>query len=605
MTYTFKLSKRLAVLHGVIAGAAVVGACASDHLPTQPVEPDTLPPAPPPVASVVISPAADSSFVGCLLRFTATPLDSTGSALEGRAVSWATSDSAVVVVDSAGVASLMGPGAAAVIASAEGHEARADLSALPRPERVGHYASPFGSEAGDGSPCGPFSLATALAGAGGRVQPGDTIWLLGGTYRGPFRSLVGGVAGRPVVVRQYPGERAIIDGAGTSSSVSVFYVGGAYAEYWDFELTNSDPVRTTGSTANNVRPNVVSNYADHTKFINLVIHDGGVAFYNATGAEDVEIAGCIIYNNGWQGPDRGHGHALYIKSSTGPVVARDNVLFNQFGYGVHVYTDAGSGQLNNVRLLGNVAFNNGTLADNSNAANILVGGDDYASGDDILGNFTYFPPGVGGTNVAVGWDYQLNGDVTVRGNYLVGGDTVLNVGWWARATVSDNVLAGEAQVVSLDDTTLLDYAWTGSQYHRDPLSPSWSFAGVGLPMASWQVATGLGEGDVASSGWPAQSWVFVRPNPYQSGRAIVVVYNWAREGTAQVDLAGVLSAGEGYQVRNVQDLFGAPVAVGTYDGAPVALPLVGVEPPIPVGLASSPAPRTGPDFEVFLVTRSQ
>src|SRR5213078_3276221 len=65
--------------------------------------------------------------------------------------------------------------------------------------------------------CRPWNLATALSGGNGKVQPGDTVWLRGGTYAGQFRSTLTGTAAAPIVVRQYPGERAIIDGGGSTS----------------------------------------------------------------------------------------------------------------------------------------------------------------------------------------------------------------------------------------------------------------------------------------------------------------------------------------------------------------------------------------------------
>src|SRR2546430_16404826 len=66
-----------------------------------------------------------------------------------------------------------------------------------------HYVSPSGSSAGDGTLARPWDLATALGGggAGGRVAPGDTIWLRGGTYRGAVVSSVHGAHGGPGVVR--------------------------------------------------------------------------------------------------------------------------------------------------------------------------------------------------------------------------------------------------------------------------------------------------------------------------------------------------------------------------------------------------------------------
>jgi len=57
-------------------------------------------------------------------------------------------------------------------------------------------------------------------------------------------------------------------------------------------------------------------------------------------------------------------------------------------------------------------------------------------------------------------------------------------------------------------------------------------------------------------------------------------------------------------VRNVQDVFGAPVASGTY-GGPISVPMNGVAPPVPAGMGSSLAPRTGPYFDTFLVVKVQ
>src|SRR5262245_47251355 len=78
----------------------------------------------------------------------------------------------------------------------------------------GYYASTDGSGSADGSSSHPWTLAAALTGGNGRVRPGDTIWVRGGTYAGSFLSTVHGTSSEPVVIRAYPGERAILDGAG-------------------------------------------------------------------------------------------------------------------------------------------------------------------------------------------------------------------------------------------------------------------------------------------------------------------------------------------------------------------------------------------------------
>src|SRR5205807_2442652 len=82
----------------------------------------------------------------------------------------------------------------------------------PPGTRVGYYVSPSGSPSGDGSAARPWDLRTALA-QPAVVHPGDTIWLRGGTYSGGaagFTSNLLGTPSTPIVVRQYPGERATL-----------------------------------------------------------------------------------------------------------------------------------------------------------------------------------------------------------------------------------------------------------------------------------------------------------------------------------------------------------------------------------------------------------
>ena len=57
-------------------------------------------------------------------------------------------------------------------------------------------------------------------------------------------------------------------------------------------------------------------------------------------------------------------------------------------------------------------------------------------------------------------------------------------------------------------------------------------------------------------------------------------------------------------MRNVQDLWGSPVTSGTYHVGLFGILVGGVTPPVPVGLSSSRAPKTGPFFDVFLVTKN-
>ena len=430
--------------------------------------------------------------------------------------------------------------AVAILLGAMACERQGGTAPVSPGTHVGYYVTTGGSSSGDGSSTSPWDLATALSGAGGKVHAGDTIWVRAGTYLGTYDTNLAGSAAAPIIVRGYPGERVIIDGNDGSGNDG-FVVHGSYTWYWGLEFRNSDPTRTTTSTSSNFRPDVVANNGTHIKYINLVIHDGGVAFYTYTAMPDVEIYGSILYNNGWQGPDRGHGHGLYLKNDVGPVMARDNVVFNQFGYGIHIYSDVGDGLLNGISAIGNISFDNGSLASTGPSAEIGNLGQMNANNLVITDNLTYVDPSVGGSNLILG-----SGDgLTATGNYVVGGDGV-SEGSWTNATVIGNTV---------------------------------------IPPA------------------PTQTAVFVRPNAYEPGRAFVVVFNWASNGSASADLSSVLQSGDAYEVRNVQDLFGAPAVTGTYRGGSISIPIAAVSPPAPVGI-SSLAPTTGPAFNVYLVVRT-
>ena len=76
-----------------------------------------------------------------------------------------------------------------------------------------YYAATTGSPAGSGSIGDPWDLQTALNGGKptGTLLPGDTVWVRGGLYLAPFTSHLRGTPLEPIVVRNYPGERVVLD----------------------------------------------------------------------------------------------------------------------------------------------------------------------------------------------------------------------------------------------------------------------------------------------------------------------------------------------------------------------------------------------------------
>jgi hypothetical protein len=274
------------------------------------------------------------------------------------------------------------------------------------------FVAPNGNPNGNGSKSQPWDLATALAGPAA-IQPGDTIWLRGGTYTGDFVSRLKGAKDAPITVRQLPGERATVDLV-TKDRTALFAVNGDHVRFWGFEVTCSHPVRvskTGGPFAGpDIRRGSIHCRASYVSFINLVVHDLGVGFGFWSEGGGGEIYGSVIFNNGWKAPDRGHGHGIYTQNVKGTKRLVDNVLFNQFSHGIHAYGSA-KARIEGFHIEGNAAFNNGSLSGLEHLApNILVGGGAPARQITLTDNFTYHPAPA--TSVRLGYG-AVNDDLTL------------------------------------------------------------------------------------------------------------------------------------------------------------------------------------------------
>jgi parallel beta-helix repeat protein len=429
----------------------------------------------------------------------------------------------------------------------------------PGPPRT-FWVAVDGQPDADGSPDNPLDLATALSGDG-PVRAGDTVWVRGGTYRGSFSSTLSGTAEAPIVVRQVPGQRVTIDSAG--SGRDALSIGGRDTWFWGFEITSSDPNRRTSERgswpADLQRGYGAVTRAPGIRLINLVVHDNanGLGVWSESIGSD--LYGNLVYSNGWQAPDRAHGHGIYTQNQRGTRHLADNIVFNQFSHGIHAY---GSEQahLDNITLEGNIVFNNGALAaEPEYVRNILIGGGRPAHNPRLVGNMTYFDTvKVSGENNVGHTAGCVN--LWARGNYLIGGRPLI----FGRCTTE-------------------------------------SFQGNTLYGRVWEVWAAEHGDNHYYTETPTDTRVFVRPNRCEQGRAHVAVYNWNALPRVSVDLSeAALVAGERFVVRDVQDYFGSPVAEGIYDGAPVSIPMQGLRAEPPVGNVHAPA-HTGPRFGAFVV----
>jgi hypothetical protein len=474
------------------------------------------------------------------------------------------------------------------------------------------YVAPTGSPRGDGSLASPWDLATALSHPAA-VRPGATIWVRGGTYGSGvtmFRSKLVGTAVAPIVVRNYRGERATIDGG--------LQIGccdrdpkpdqGAFTWFWGLEITNTVPVRTgtaasDSDLASSILVNAVDVWAPGVKLINLVIHDArqGIGIWQE--ALETEVHGNLIYYNGFQASDRGHGHGIYVQNDEGMKTISDNIIFSQFAAGIHAY---GSSQahVRNITEDGNIIFNNGAISRNGqHADNILFASGTGLENIVVQNNYTYHTPSGDIGYSRVGWQFdQHNKSVMVRNNYWIGGDLGIMLNHWTAARFTGNTVYSKTKLIALLDAAPTqntgNYVWDSNTYYG---SGRFHFAGKDTDWSGWRSKSTLDADSHFSPGSPHGVWAFVRPNRYEPGRANIAIYNWNLDRTVSIDVAGIVPDGASYEIRDAENFYGPPVVSGKFNGQHIKIPMTGLEPAEPNGDVPTPPVHTAPEFGAFVL----
>ncbi len=414
-----------------------------------------------------------------------------------------------------------------------------------------YYVAPNGSPSGTGQLQNPWNLQTALNHPS-IVRPGDTIWLRGGTYPGKYRSVLRGAVNQPIIVRQYPGERAKIDANTNESTPAVLTADGNWTWFWGIEITNSNPTRRLGSS----RPTGIDVFGPNIKIINMVVHDNGSGFGLWNGADDSEIYGTLIYYNGWEGGDRGHGHSIYSQNRLGLKRITDNIYFKSYSHGIHIYGSENA-YLDNYLIEGNTGFDNGVLSPSAGAKTQFIIGGGKVSNNLVLRDNASFFSGSAGRN-EIGYGAGCNNLVAER-NFFV---------------------APLAMKLSCTGVTL-----TGNLFY-----------GTLNGMTAGQFPN-----NTYTTVQPTGLQVLIRPNRYERGRGHVTVYNWDNLSNVNVNLGSILTPGTAYEIRDAQNFYGPPVATGLYQGGSVTIPMTGTAVSQLVGVAEVALLHTPVRFGSFIV----
>lgn len=435
----------------------------------------------------------------------------------------------------------------------------------PTPTGSDWYASPSGTSSGNGTISQPWDLQTALSKTAS-IKAGHTLWLRDGVYTGNYSSALMGGQGNQIVIRPYQNERVIIQG-------HFLHQDGGYVTYRDLEITdsyNKVSKQVTSQTGSGpldigVGSGISLLNSPGVKIIGCIIHDVvGVGIYVNPQSHGVEISGNVLYHNGWDAPDRTHGHNLYLQNGGVEFTIENNIIFSALELGVQAYGSAAP--VTNMNFDRNIVFNN----------DFLVGGVTAASGMKVS-------RGVFGeqTSARLYYANKFNKDVMVDGNYFL---TLSQIFWWENLTLKNNTFYGGVEIRPQADRTNSITSITGNTYYSTP--PLFGSAdGVpytytaycqsySLPCiySAW-VAAGYDTSGTYTAAAPSTPVVKVHAHKYDTNRFHIGVLNPAEQATVSVDMGAYLSAGDTYEVRDAQRYYSGPVLTGTYNGGAFSLPM--------------------------------
>jgi chitodextrinase len=248
------------------------------------------------------------------------------------------------------------------------------------------FVATSGNDANAGTLAAPFRT---IGKASSVSLPGDVVSVRGGVYNAAVSISAKGTASAHITFRSYPGEQAIVDGTGLSSSTIVVNLSGTeYVDFTGFEVRNAPfiAVNARNSKSTRIANNTIHHAVRDAIYVGADVKGGSV---------DPLVENNVAYNNvlentahamsgGWAG--------TIVVSKTNGGMVRGNRVYNNDGEAIiAVLSD-------NISIAGNETYDNfsqGVYLDNARYSTI-EGNFVYCTG-----NTRYFRDGFPGQGIAI------------------------------------------------------------------------------------------------------------------------------------------------------------------------------------------------------------
>lgn len=442
-----------------------------------------------------------------------------------------------------------------------------------------YFVAPYGVSTAAGDADAPRTLAWALASA----PSGSTVWVIPGVYSGAF------VASAPgVTYRSLPGTRAKLDGK--------LDIIGAYTTWRDIELTYTGWVTRTSQYAGSAPPDIPNTalyiVGPGTRIEHSIIHDlSDVGWWQP--ATDSAFVDTLIYNIGWQAPDRGHGHGLYTQNHpTGTKLIKDVISWGNYSLCGKIY--GGIANLKNYTV-------DGLVCGPSGDPRFLVGSETGKADNITIRNSLFFGTSLELSNYGA---TPATGAITVTDSVIAAPEAIpLTTAYFKGITFTNNTVIGgnggdpSNRVILKTANRQPGWAFTDNAYTYTGVNPKEvREESVGdRTFAEWQ-GLGMDAGSAITRTLPLTNTVIIKPTRAHHGQ--VVIYNWTQAASVTVDLSALdLTPGASYKLTNAQN---PDEALPFVAGSPVSLAMSGWTTATPYG-SSAPTVPWDSRFGVWLV----